>query len=227
MWKGAGRSGIGDQTIIGEYDDWDGLSMNGRQWKNRHTLETRDLSGADYWHQRKALEPKMAEDVPTFVHGRANVSAFAESVAKSKAPAKTKSVLNSILLADRNYERLCGLSEQLDIELDRGQIDLESWAAARKNIDLRLEKAWQRVLRERPELLEPEQYPSQGLDFTLDLEHSKQRQYDYSVIPSGSVFAELQDGNIFKKCAVFVLTACKWFANVTTTAKQLVTEGLV
>lgn len=227
MWKGTGRSGIGDQTIIGEYDDWSGLSMNGRQWKNPTTLETRDLSGADYWHQRKAIEPKTTQDIPTYVNGKPNIAAFAEPIAKSKAPAKTKSVLNSILLADRNYERLCGLSEQLDVELDQGQIDLESWAAARRNIDKRLEKAWDRVCKERPELLEPEQYPGQGLDFTLDFTRSSQRQLDYSVIPRGSVFAELQDGNIFKQCAVFLLTACKWFANVTTTAKQLVQEGLV
>lgn len=32
MWKGTGRSGIGDQTIIGEYEDWDGLSMNGKEF---------------------------------------------------------------------------------------------------------------------------------------------------------------------------------------------------
>ena len=74
MWKGTGRSGYGEQTILGDYDDFDGLSMNGRQWKNRLTKETRDLSGADYWHQRKALEPKMLEDIPTFVKiGRAHV----------------------------------------------------------------------------------------------------------------------------------------------------------
>ena len=232
MWKGTGRSGIGDQTIIGEYEDWNGLSMNGRQWKNRLTQETRDLSGADYWHQRKALEPKMAEDIPTFVHGRANVSAFAEPTAKPKAAAKTKSVLSSILLADRNYERLCGLSEQLDQELDAGQIDLESWAAARKNIDQRLAKAWARVQRERgwegqEELLALEQCTSEGLELTLDFEPKTQRQYDYSVIPSNSVFAELQDGNSFKIICIHVLTACKWLAKLSATGKQIVQEGLV
>ena len=39
MWKGAGRSGYGEQTILGDYDDFDGLSMNGRQYKNRLTKE--------------------------------------------------------------------------------------------------------------------------------------------------------------------------------------------
>lgn len=227
MWKGQGRSGIGDQTIIGEYDDWNGLSMNGRQWKNRHTMETRDLSGADYWHQRKALEPKLAEDIPTFVHGRANVSTFAEPVNKPKAPAKTKSAFDSIMLADRNYSRLCGFSEALDAELDKGLIDLESWAAARRNIDKRLEKAWQRVCKERPELLEPEQYPSQGLDFTLDLEHSKQRQYDYSVIPEHSVFSKLSDGNSFKIFYAQVLTVVNKVFKLWNVGKKILEEGLV
>lgn len=39
MWKGCGRSGYGDQAILGDYNDWDGLSMNGRQWKNRETKD--------------------------------------------------------------------------------------------------------------------------------------------------------------------------------------------
>lgn len=228
MWKGMGRSGIGDQTILGDYDDWDGLSMNGRQFKNRLTKETRDLSGADYWHQRKAIEPKMPEDIPTFVNGRPNISAFAEPIAKPKAAAKTKSVLSSILLADRNYERLCNLSQQLDDELDSGQItDFEAYCAARRNIDNRLTKAWQRVLKERPELIELEQYPSEGLEFALELEAKKPRQYDYSILSSTSVFSSLKDDNFFKKCACFVLTGYKAVSNILNNTKEILKEGLV
>jgi len=149
-WKGTGRSGYGDQAILGDYDDWSGLSMNGRQWKSRETKETRDLSGADYWHQRKALEPKMLEDIPTYVNGRPNIQAFSEPVTKPKAPAKKPSAFSQIMLADKNYSRLCGLSEQLDQELDAGHIpDFESYCAARKNIDKRLATAWLRVCKER------------------------------------------------------------------------------
>lgn len=174
---------------------------------------------------------RLKESTDLFLaNGKANIGLFEE---KPKEKAKTKSVLGSILLADRNYERLCSLSEQLDTELDQGQIDLESWAAARRNIDKRLEKAWERVCKERPELLEPEQYPSQGLDLTLDLEAPRppacrqQLKIDYSIIPSDSVFAELKDGNVFKIIYTQMLTACKWFAKFTSTAKQLVQEGLV
>jgi hypothetical protein len=228
MWKGVGRSGIGDQTIIGEYEDWDGLSMNGRQFKNRLTQETRDLSGADYWHQRKALEPKLPEDIPTYVHGRANVAAFVDPAAKPKAAAKTKSVLSSILLADRNYERLCNLSQQLDDELDSGQItDFEAYCAARKNIDKRLEKAWERCCKERPELLEPEQYPSKGLELTLDFEPKMQRQYDYSVIPTRSVFAGLDDGNVFKKIYTNLFTAMNNLSRLWNVSKTIIHEGVI
>jgi hypothetical protein len=226
-WKGVGRSGIGDQTIIGEYEDWDGLSMNGRQWKSPHTQETRDLSGADYWHQRKALEPKVAEDIPTYVHGRANVSAFAEPVAKPKAPAKKKSVLGSILLADRNYSRLCGLSEQLDTELDQGLIDLESWAAARRNIDNRLEKAWVRVQRERCWDDQPEELPEPSFSLEALTEQRRGFRIDYSVLSADSVFSGLKDDNLFKIGYTKLLTAMKWTTKIAATSKQILKEGLI
>lgn len=232
MWKGQGRSGIGDQTIVGEYEDWDGLSMNGRQWKNRLTQETRDLSGADYWHQRKALEPKAAEDIPTYVNGKPNISAFADPVAKPKVT-KTKSVLSSILLADRNYTRLCNLSQQLDDELDSGQItDFEAYCAARKNIDQRLAKAWARVQRERGwddqgEVIEQEQYPSQPLDFTLHLEASRGLSVDPSIIPKESVFSNLSDRNSFKIFYAQVLTAVKKVSRLWNVSKTIIQEGVI
>jgi len=172
---------------------------------------------------------RLKESTDLFLaNGKANIGLFEE---KPKTTKKT-SAFDSIMLADRNYSRLCGLSEQLDQEFDAGQIDLESWAAARKNIDQRLAKAWARVQRERgwegqEELLELEQYPSKGLELTLDFEPKTQRQYDYSAIPSNSVFAELQDGNSFKIIYIHVLTACKWLAKLSATGKQLVQEGLV
>jgi hypothetical protein len=228
MWKGVGRSGIGDQTIIGEYEDWDGLSMNGRQWKSPHTQETRDLSGADYWHQRKALEPKVAEDIPTFVHGRANIAGFSEPVAKPKAPAKTKSVLGSILLADRNYERLCGLSEQLDQELDSGQItDFDAYCAARKNIDKRLEKAWARVQRERCWDDQPEELPE--LSFSLEALTEQRRDFkiDYSVLSADSVFSGLKDENLFKISYVYTKIITNKFKCFMSKVVLIVEEGLI
>lgn len=167
-------------------------------------------------------------------YGNANIKAFSDEALlarKGKQP-KTKSAFDSIMLADRNYTRLCGLSEQLDVEFDKGLVDLESWAAARKNIDQRLAKAWTRVQRERGwsdqgELLEPEQYPSEGLEFTLDYEPPRPLKIDYSILPAESAFAGLSDGNIFKQCACLTLTGCKWFAKLTSTTKQIIQEGLI
>ena len=48
MWTGKGRSGIGDTNLQGTWEDWDGLSPNGRQYKNAITQETRNLSGQEY-----------------------------------------------------------------------------------------------------------------------------------------------------------------------------------
>jgi hypothetical protein len=224
-----GRSGIGDRNIQGTHDDWDGLSMNGRQYRNAVTQEIRNLSGADYWFTRKADYPD--QEPETWVNGKANIAAFKESQSKPKAAKKT-SAFSSIMLADRNYERLCGLSEQLDQELDAGQIDLESWSAARKNIDQRLAKAWSRVQRERgwegqEELLALEQYPSQPLDFTLDIEHSRALSVDLSIIPKESIFSNLSDGNSFKIFYAHVLTGYKAVSKLLNNGKEILKEGLV
>lgn len=163
-------------------------------------------------------------------YGNANIKAFSDEalLAKKKAQTKTKSVLDSILLADRNYERLCNLSQQLDDELDSGQItDFEAYCAARKNIDKRLEKAWERCCKERPELLEPDQYPSKGSELALDFEPKIQRQYDYSIIPSGSVFAELDDGNVFKKIYTNLLTAMNNLSRLWNVSKTIIHEGVI
>lgn len=229
MYMSKGRSGIGDRNIQGTHDDWDGLSMNGRQYRNAVTQEIRNLSGADYWFTRKADYPD--QEPETWVNGKANIAAFKEAQAKPKAAKKT-SAFDSIMLADRNYSRLCGLSEQLDQEFDAGQIDLESWAAARRNIDQRLAKAWSRVQRERgwegqEELLEYEQYTSQPLDFTLDIEHSRTLTINYSILPSDSVFSGLKDDNFFKQCACFVLTSYKAMSTILNNGKEILKEGLI
>ena len=218
MWTGKGRSGIGDTNIQGTWEDWDGLSPNGRQYKNAITQETRNLSGQEYWNARKADYPSQETEV--WKDGKANIAGFADSLAKPKAAKKT-SAFDSIMLADRNYSRLCGLSEQLDVELDQGLIDLESWAAARKNIDLRLEKAWQRVLKERPELIEQEQYPSQPLDFTLDIGHSRALRIDYSILPSDSVFSNIKDDNLFKVFYCKLLTVLGNVSKLHTTNENI------
>lgn len=116
MWTSKGRSGFGDSTIGGDYDSWDGVSPNGKQYKNEATMETRDLSGADYWHLRKQNRP--TEAIPASLHmlnkGRANIDAYA----CLDEPVKKKS---SIPLIDKilpQQRRVLTLTQQM--------IDLES-----------------------------------------------------------------------------------------------------
>lgn len=95
-WDDKGRSGYGDQTIIGNYDDWCGLSMNGRQWKNELTRETRQLAGSSYWNQRKALSPNHpAENIrwdsykcPSYYHQprQAKAVPIVEDVVEEEVP---------------------------------------------------------------------------------------------------------------------------------------------
>lgn len=158
-------------------------------------------------------------------NGQANTALFSDESTKPVKPKLT--AFEKICTADRSYEKLCQLSDALDSQLVNGELELADWAFARKQLDVKLEKGWQAVCRLRGWTNEPEQYPNQGLNFTLDLEHSKQRQYDYAVIPSGSVFAELQDGNIFKQCAFFVLAAACAMRKILDVSKNILEEGLI
>lgn len=98
MWGSKGRSGYGDSTIGGDYDSWDGISPNGRQYKNEITGETRNLSGSDYWHLRKQNRP--TEEIPEHLHmlnkHRANIEAYADKPVKVK-PKCSVSIQDKIL----------------------------------------------------------------------------------------------------------------------------------
>ncbi len=75
-------------------------------------------------------------------NGKANIGLFED---KPKAPVKKKSAFESISLPDSHYERLCGLSTALDLQLDNGELSLEDWSYARRQLDTRLTKAWSRL----------------------------------------------------------------------------------
>lgn len=111
MWTSKGRSGYGDSTLGGDYDSWDGISPNGRQYKNEATMETRDLSGADYWHLRKQNRP--TEAIPAELHmlknGKANINAYAE-------PEKVVKPASKVSLKDRilpQQKRVSVLTQQM------------------------------------------------------------------------------------------------------------------
>lgn len=127
MWNSVGRSGHHMQYVGNSYDEWEGLSPNGRQAKNQLTDGVRNLSGAEYWHMRKA------------------------PIVNSKAPKKAKkevSLRDSILLANRHLDRLEKLSERLESEYLDGDVSHADYILMRKNLDKRLERAWKRVEKE-------------------------------------------------------------------------------
>jgi len=130
------------QSWVGaaEYDEGD--TYNGQQVGNRAQKSVGVLieRSGDQWKAGN-----VDQQIPTFINGRANVAAFAEPTSKPKAPAKKKTAFQSISLADSNYERLCGLSDALDTQLDNGELSFEDWTYARRQIDERLAKAWSRL----------------------------------------------------------------------------------
>lgn len=204
MWGSKGRSGIGDTNIQGTWEDWDGLSPNGRQYKNAITQETRNLSGQEYWNARKADYPKQEPEV--WKNGMANIKAFADPVtATTKSPAKKKTAFQSISLADSNYERLCGLSDALDTQLDNGELSFEDWTYARRQIDQRLAKAWSRLCRARNWNESGESLDNSlehGLIFSLeDIEESSfswEKQRVKRELTGWSTIDSLSEENVFK-----------------------------
>ena len=190
------------QSWVGacEYDEGD--TYNGQQIGNRNQKSIGVLieRSGDQWKAGN-----VDQQIPTFINGRANVAAFAEPVSKQKAPAKKTSAFSQIMLADKNYERLCTLSEQLDQEFDAGHIpDFESYCAARKNIDKRLATAWLRVCKERNWTPEGESLDnSLDSDLTFSLEDAQEardigeKQCVKRELTGNQVFDSLSETNVF------------------------------
>lgn len=149
MWNSVGRSGHHRQHVCNGYDDWDEISENGHQYKNPITMGTRDLSGADYWHLRKQNRP--TEEIPMHLHMRdgnmANLAAYDEpaQIQKKRAAKPKASAFERTALADRHYSRLEQLSTELDAQLENGELSLQEWGYARKQLDKRLDAGWARL----------------------------------------------------------------------------------
>ena len=91
-----------------------------------------------------------SQEISTFVNCKANVKAFSdEAIERNKAKAKPKSVTDSILLSERHMNRLEDMSAQLEQEYMSQAIDTETYVYARKTLDVRLEKAFIRLAKDR------------------------------------------------------------------------------
>lgn len=150
MWQSKGRSGYGDSTLQGDYDDWQGLSRNGRQWKSEATHLTRSLSGHDYWHLRKQIRP--TEEIPqdmyavndtvnlahTLPNGKANLLAYADR----PTPVKSKVSIKDKILPQ--FKRLQTLRTQM-IDLEKayraGEMDIKEYSLLREVIVVKINRA--------------------------------------------------------------------------------------
>ena len=165
-----------------EYDEGD--TYNGQQVGNRNqkSIGVHVTRSGDQWY--------------------ANTAAYAEP--EKKAPAKKKTAFHSISLADSNYERLCGLSDALDTQLDNGELSFEDWTYARRQIDERLAKAWSRLCKarnwdENGESLD--NHPEHELTFSLeDIEESSfhwEKQRVKRELTGNDIFDSLSETNVF------------------------------
>jgi len=151
MWKGKGRSGYGESSTLGDYDDWSCLSRNGKQWKNPITMQTCDLSGADYWHMRKQLTDSY--DVPEELHavnetvslahtlpsGKANLAAYGDPVPTkrtTKVPLK-----NRILPQASRVDKLRSEAIELEAAFKAGEFSAEEYTLFREVAFKKLRRA--------------------------------------------------------------------------------------
>lgn len=136
------RSGTGGQYSGNSWEDWDGLSPNGRQYRNSITGETRSLTGAEYWHARKADHPEQEPD--TWKNGKANIAAFADKESESKVDSLEK-LEYKIFPQQKTYDNLEKLEAQLNERLEKGLICPDEYDSLYAGIQAKKERAWKNL----------------------------------------------------------------------------------
>lgn len=164
MWQSKGRSGYGDSTLQGDYDDWQGLSRNGRQWKSEATHLTRSLSGHDYWHLRKQIRP--TEEIPqdmyavndtvnlchTLPNGKANLLAYADPTPVRK-PVSKVSIEDKILPQKKRLNTLRSQMIELEQSYRNKEMSIEKYSLYRDIIVAKIQR--QEVLYKRAASIKP------------------------------------------------------------------------
>lgn len=211
MWTSTGRSGYGDSTIGGHYDSWDGLSMNGKQYRNEATMETRNLSGADYWHCRKQNRP--TEAIPVHLHmlnkDRANIEAYADPVEALKR--KTSIPLSDRILPQK--KRLNTLRDQLielETEYKTTQMSIEEYSTLRDILMVKINRA--EVLYRKAVSVRPNNTQNNDESEEFGVEYATQNSVTEDTCGVAWV-DELSPKNTFKKmlqntCKAFKLAVC-------------------
>lgn len=134
------RSGTGGTYSGSTWEDWDGISPNGRQYRNAITQETRNLSGAEYWVARKSDYPSQYPE--TWKDGKANIEAFKEEPAKKGRQKKEIPLEYRLFPQQRRFDNLEALIKEVEDKYLDGQMNDEEFSLAMDNLEVKLERAW-------------------------------------------------------------------------------------
>lgn len=154
-WGGKGRSGIGDQYINGTWEDWEGLSPNGRQYKNQLTQEVRNLSGADYWHARKSDNARVLNKaLPNHFNpdGTANIGIYVEEEKKPNGRKKTEKeepLEYKIFPSQKAFDKIEDLIQTVEQQYLNLEIDDEEYDCMMAALENKLEKAWVKLCKDK------------------------------------------------------------------------------
>lgn len=191
-----------------------------------------DYSGEQLMGHRQGKSVCMDHMLPS---GMANLKRYGDPVEqKPKAPTKPKpTAFEKVCTLDKTYERLCNLSEELDQQLDNGELSFSDWSYARKQLDKKLQKSWSNICNLRGwnnEGKEELEDYSNSLTFDCEdwhVDKQERKQVDFSVIPKSSVFSELSDQNVFKQMYAHLLTAKRAWDRLIAAGKDIIQEGLI
>ena len=146
--RGCGfRSGVGATVEDGTQEDWEGLSRNGRQWRNPITREVRNLSGSAYWELRKAqsADEIIKPDVWT-ADGKPNIKAFSDEalgLSQKKTPAKkTVPIAHQIVPQEKTLDRLDKQEAELYKAFEKQEISEEEFKQLIFALEQKRHRAW-------------------------------------------------------------------------------------
>ena len=126
-----------------------------------------DYSGEQLMGSRHGKSVCMDHMLPS---GMANLRRYGDPVEQKPAAKPKKSVADSIDLAQKHFDRIEKLSEELDNEYFSGEIDQTRYDLLRYKLDERLIRAWRRLERENGPIWQKEdrEFEENNLTFSLD-----------------------------------------------------------
>lgn len=162
-----------------------------------------DYSGEQLMGHRKGKSICMDHMLPS---GMANLSRYGDPVEQPKS--KKKSVADSIDLAERHYQRMEKMSEQLDEEYFAGELEEERYQLLRYKMDERLTKAWKRLEKDNSPIWNKLD-ESYEIESFYHQEHYNTNIQSKKTLTEGDhfinlVFNGLPDDNVFKAGFLFI-----------------------